>query len=156
MTFLRKKMAKLLAGKFYDPATQASVSTSALQAMTAIDTTNLRLTFTAPASGKVVVCIGCYCTGTTQFGRYLFGILDGATVRLRLGFSNYSEGGDFPDRHIDLEGLITGLTPGNSYTFDAALGVEDVSGLIPIYGGPNDDIGGSYGGFRYEIWEVPA
>jgi hypothetical protein len=47
----------LLAGVAYDPAAAVTKATSAALAMTAFDTTNLRVTFTAPANGKVLVRI---------------------------------------------------------------------------------------------------
>jgi hypothetical protein len=52
----------LLAGVAADPAAAVTKATSAAPAMTAFDTTNLRVTFTAPANGKVLVrirpCLG--------------------------------------------------------------------------------------------------
>jgi hypothetical protein len=47
----------LPAGVAYDPAAAVTKATSAALAMTAFDTTNLRVTFTAPANGKVLVRI---------------------------------------------------------------------------------------------------
>src|SRR5438477_11956779 len=48
----------LLGGTFYDPTTAATLSTTSLLAMTAMDTTNLRLTFTVPASIKLLRPVG--------------------------------------------------------------------------------------------------
>lgn len=45
----------LLASKQYDPAAAASIVTTAAAVMTALDTTNLRNTFTVPANGRVLV-----------------------------------------------------------------------------------------------------
>ncbi len=55
----------LLASVNYDPATAVSAATSALLAMTALDTTNLRLTFTTPSNGFVLVRMRCVVVGAT-------------------------------------------------------------------------------------------
>ena len=72
-----------LGAVLYDPASIATGTLSALKAMTAMDTTNARITFTAPANGKVLVKIRAACKGSTIAGAYLFGVLDGSTVRGR-------------------------------------------------------------------------
>lgn len=150
-----------LANALYDPTTAASKATTSNLAMTAFDTTNLRLTFTAPASGNVWCRIraGAYVGNTGEAG-VLLGVLDGATVRGRIASATaklypttpltttlFAKEGDF---------LVTGLTPGNSYTWDAAYGVEITQTSSSIkYGGPNNASGANaYGAFSYEIWRA--
>jgi hypothetical protein len=65
----------LISGIAYNPGTAASVSTASLLAMTAVDTTNLRITFTVPASGKVLVRLALNHTGATTPPTALLGIL---------------------------------------------------------------------------------
>ncbi len=140
----------------YDPSVAVSKATSSLLAMTALDTTNLRLTFTAPASGNVMVRMRCSQLGATTFPRILLGVLDGATVRLRMAPQGQLELAVAANRAVqEVYGVVTGLTPGNSYTWDAAYGVEDIVASTNIqYGGPNDASGAdAYGGFLFEIWE---
>ncbi len=152
-------MAGLLAGTTYDPVGGVvSKATDTLIAMTAVDTTNLRLTFTAPANGKVMVKLKCTTTGATTYPRILLGVLDGATVRLRMSPIGATMQAAASTMLMGQEvlGLVTGLTPGNSYTFDAAYGVEVVIASTNIkYGGPDDASGAdAYGGFVFEIWDT--
>jgi hypothetical protein len=156
----------LLAGVAYDPATAVNVVnsgplTSSLLAMTAVDTTNLRLTFTAPANGTVLVRVRCCTIGSATSPRILLGVIEHApsagTVRMRMSPSNMAitsnAGAVNPQEAV---GLITGLTPGNSYTYDAAYGVEIVVASTGLaFGGPNDANGvDAYGAFAFEIWET--
>lgn len=148
----------LLAGKLYDPAAAVSKSVATLIAMTAFDTTNLRLTFTAPASGKVLVRIRCVMAdAVSSTANILLGVLEGATVRGRqspLGSHNGNEATTGVGIVLEASFLVTGLTPGNSYTYDAAYSVDTVMAAQNIkYGGPNDTTTtNAWGGLLYEIW----
>jgi len=149
----------LLAGKLYDPLAAVTEVTTSLLAMTAMDTTNLRHTFNAPPSGRVMWRINGQLHGSTTFGQVLLGILEGSTVRARsapvMGNPTASSTA-LATGCVSLEssGVISGLTPGNSYTFDAAYAVEVVGGAGGIkYGGPNDTTtNNNFGGLAYEIW----
>jgi hypothetical protein len=148
----------LLAGVHYDPTTLVLKTTSALLAMTAIDTTNLRLTFVAPASGNVLWRIRTNTGNQNDHGSILLGILDGSTVKARqsgLHSQHRTNQQSSPDI-CEVSGVITGLTPGQSYTWDAAYGVEEIAtagATGPNYGGPNDaTVNNAYGGIAYEIW----
>src|ERR1700687_5807880 len=70
----------LLGAALYDPAVAVSKATSSLLAMTALDTTNLRLTVTVPAHGLLRFVLKCTIEGATTFPRILLGVLNGATV----------------------------------------------------------------------------
>lgn len=146
----------ILGAKLYDPATAATESTTSLLAMTAMDTTNLRLTFTAPASGKVLVRIKTIFHGSTTYGSVLLGILDGSTVRARCAPIGNLNVTSLATVQLPREGqaVVTGLTPGNSYTWDAAYAVQIVSGAGGLkYGGPNDTTtNNAFGAIQYEIW----
>lgn len=146
----------LLAGVLYDPATAVNKVTTAALAMTALDTTNLRLTFTAPANGTVLVRMAGVVHGATTFPQILLGVLDGATVRGRVAPRADLGGTALATTLVPVEGtfLVTGLTPGNSYTWDAAYGVETLVASTGLkYGGPNNTTANdAWGGFIYEIW----
>src|SRR4051812_10557025 len=116
----------LLAGTNYDPAAAVAKSTASLLAMTAFDTTNLRLTFTAPANGIVLVRIRCQDMDQNQSPSILLGVLDGATVKGRQRPVGALNGTAVSTTRITQEALFTvgGLTPGNSYTWDAAYAVQ--------------------------------
>jgi hypothetical protein len=158
LTFEVWDTANLLAGVNYDPATAAGPSVASLAAMAAVDTTNLRLTFTAPASGKVLARLRTVFGGAATYPNVLLGVLDGSTVRLRqAGLGGLLNSGTIAatDLHVhEAQGVISGLTPGNSYTFDAAYGVEGaIASQVMRYGGPdNATASDAYGGFAFEIW----
>ena len=152
----------LLAGTLYDPATAVLKATTALLAMTAFDATNLRLTFSAPASGRVLVKIRCMDSGGTSSPAYLLGVIDtvGPTVRARgaplIGATDLTQPATTTHIVRELFVPVTGLTPNQSYTWDAAYDVETVLASTNIkYGGPNDasTADNAYGGLAYEIWK---
>lgn len=149
---------KLLAGKLYDPGTAASVSTASLLAMTAIDTTNLRLTFTAPSNGTVMVRARAPMSGASSSAQILLGVLDGSTVKCRMAPAQFSKT-VAAAAVVSLQTatmLVTGLTPGTSYTWDLAYGVEfAVASTVIKYGGPNDSSNATaWGGISFEIWDT--
>jgi hypothetical protein len=148
----------LLASKLYDPASAVTKSLTSLLAMTAIDTTNLRNTFTAPASGRVFWRLAICQHGTNVFGQPMLGMLEGATVRARTTpiISNPCTSASSGNISVmnEASGVITGLTPSSSYSFDAAYGVETVAGAGGFkYGGPNNATNAdAFGGCAFEIW----
>jgi hypothetical protein len=148
-----------LAGICYDPGTAASAATTSLLAMTAIDTTNLRNTFTAPANGVVLVRIRTSLQGATTFPTVLLGVLDGSTVKGRQPGIGALPGTALATTNVTQEALfcVTGLTGGTSYTYDAAYAVQVVLASTAIkYGGPNNtSANDAYGGFVFEIWDTP-
>lgn len=149
----------LLAGTHYDPSTAVAKSTASLLAMTAFDTTNLRLTFTAPSNGVVLVRIRCTTLDQNQQPSFLLGVLDGATVKGRQRPIGSLNGTSVSTTRATQEALFTvsGLTPSSSYTWDAAYGVQVVlTGTNIRYGGPNNTTSNdAYGGFVFEIYDTP-
>lgn len=147
----------LLAAKNYDPAALVSKSMTTNSVMTALDTTNLRVTFDGPASGNVLVRLksGLLVTGYPMPG-FFFGVLDGATVRVRgvpMGtVATYAAGATY--QGVELVATVTGLTPGASYTWDAAYAVDLPNSNATLrYGGPSDTFSQNAGGaFTFEVW----
>lgn len=149
--------ANLLAGTMYDPGTAASASTASLAALTALDTTNLRLGFTVPASGRVLVRLRCPHYGNaTNFPSVHFGVLEGATARGRQCVYNFSSGTESTANLAvcQSEFVVGGLTPAANLTWDAAYAVEVVLASTQLaWGGPNNTTASdAYGGFAYEVW----
>ena len=148
----------ILAGKMYDPAVAVTKATTAALAMTAFDTTNLRLTFTVPASGRVLVRMVGTIHGATTTPSILFGVLEGTTVRGRIAPAVIWSGAQAATSLVNVEALfpVTGLTSAASLTWDAAYGVETAVAASGIkYGGPNDTtVNNAFGGFAYEIWSA--
>jgi hypothetical protein len=147
----------LLAGVHYDPATAVAKSTASLLAMTAFDTTNLRLTFTAPANGSVLVRIRCVESGATTFPDILLGVLSGASVIARQCPIGSIGGTAASTTGVTHEALFTVTGLSGSQTWDAAYGVETILASTNIhYGGPNDTTANNaWGGFIFEVYDTP-
>lgn len=143
-----------LAAVNYDPGTAVNKVTTALLAMTALDTTNLRLNFTVPANGIVVVHLRGILHGATTLPQITLGVLEGATVKGRLAVGNMGAPGlatTFAAAEVWFP--VTGLTPAQSLNWDAAYGVETVAASSGLkYGGPNNTTANdAFGGFVFEI-----
>jgi hypothetical protein len=152
---------QLLTGTLYDPSSAVAKATSSLLAMTAFDTSNLRLTFTTPVNcTAVLVRIRCNLSGATTMPQVLLGVLDGATVKGRQVALSALPGTALATTNVPLvaEFLVT-VTGNTAYTWDAAYGVETVVAATNIhYGGPNNTTANdAWGGFAFEIWDpAPA
>lgn len=150
--------AELLGAIQYDPAAAVTKSAATLIAMTALDTTNLRIAFTAPASGRVLVRMVANCTGGTNNPSVHLGVLESSTIKMRqaayctFGASTLAAT-DFTT--LEACAVVGGLTPSSSLTWDAAYAVETVGTSMAIkYGGPNNTTANdAFGGFTYEVWE---
>ena len=141
----------------YDPSTAATRATTAALAMTAVDTTNLRISFTAPASGRVLVRLACVIHGATTFPQILLGILSGSTVVARKAPVGGLPGTAVATTMLAVEAvMVVNVTPGASLTWDAAYGVETLVASTAIkYGGPNNTTANdAFGGFGFEVWEA--
>src|SRR5262245_33646894 len=106
----------------YDPAVAVTKSAAAALAMTAIDTTTLRLNFTVPASGRVMVRMSCTVHGATTFPSILLGVMEGATVRGRHSPNGALKNTALATAMVTHESmfLVTGLTPSANLAWDAA------------------------------------
>jgi hypothetical protein len=153
----------LLAGTYYDPAVAVNKVATALLAMTALDTTNLRLTFTAPPSGRVFVRARGGCVhGATTFPQILVGCIENSPSAGTVRGRQAPNGGGFngtalatTQLPVNVEYLVTGLTPGQAYTWDLAYGVEILLASTGWkYGGPNNTTtNDAFGGISFEIWD---
>lgn len=151
-------MAKCLGAKCYDPAVAVNKATTALLAMTALDTTNLRITFTVPASGRVLVRMQGVIHGATTMPTILLGVMNGAAVVARVSPIGGLKNTAVATAQVTQEAtfVIEGLTPSASLTWDAAYGVEVTVAATGLkYGGPNNTTtNDAFGAFIYEIWEA--
>lgn len=147
----------LLGGILYDPAVAVSKATTAALAMTAIDTTNLRISFTAPASGKVLVRMRGVLHGATTYPQILLGVLEGSTVMGRTAPTGGLKTTAVATAQLaqEAEFIVSGLSAG-SHTFDAAYGVETLVASTGLkYGGPNNTSGNNaFGGFLFQVWGI--
>lgn len=152
----------LLGAISYDPTVAAAVGCASAAAMVAFDTTNCRLTFTAPSSGRVMVRVGVCGTGSTSQPKVLLGAMSGATVVGRAypkishtGATGSSGTWGSNDVFI-YEALfaVTGLTGGSSYTWDAAFEVQTTAASATLtWGGPNNaSASNAFGPLQFEIY----
>lgn len=145
-----------LGAKAYDPAVAVTKATTAALAMTALDTTNLRIAFTVPASGSVLVRLAGVLHGATTFPQILLGVLEGATVRGRVAPVGAPSGTALATTLMPVEALfpVTGLTPAANLTWDAAYAVETLVAATGLkYGGPNNTVANdAWGAFVFEVW----
>lgn len=142
----------------YDPAAAVSKATTAALALTALDTTNLRLTVTVPASGRLWVELQGTLHGATTFPQILLGALEGSTVRARASAGGLLQGTAAATTMLTVVAMIpiTGLTPAASITLDAAYGVETLVASTGLkYGGPNNTTANdAFGAFVFAIHDL--
>lgn len=147
----------LLAGGTYDPATAVATRlTSAAAVTTALDTTNLRRSFTVPSNGAVLVHMRGVFHGGTTVPSILLAVMNGATVVSRVAPSVDAAGTIAAATRIPFVGewVIAGLTPGQALTWDAAYSVEVAGSGAIKWGGPNTAADDAFGGFSYNIFDV--
>lgn len=149
----------LLAAKLYDPTTAVSKATTAALAMTAIDTTNLRLPITVPAHGMVRFRLAAVLHGATTFPSILLGVMNGSTVLGRVAPIQSLGNTAVATALVNVEAdfVVTGLTPG-AMNVDAAYGVETLVASTGLkYGGPNNTTANdAFGAFVFEAWDPQA
>jgi hypothetical protein len=145
-----------LGAKLYDPAVAVSKATTGGLAMTALDTTNLRIAFTVPASGRVLVRLQGVVHGATTFPTILLGVLEGSTVKGRVSPNGGLKTTAVATAMVAQEAtfVVEGLTPSANLTWDAAYGVETGIAATGLkYGGPNNATANdAFGAFVFEIW----
>lgn len=146
----------LLNAILYDPATVATHNTTALLAMTAFDTTNLRLNVVVPSHGFVRFRIAFQITGATTFPQVHAGVMNGSTVVARVTPVCVVNGTAVATTRMACvaDFVVGGLTPGST-NFDAAYGVDLVIASTSIkYGGPdNTTATDAYGAFVFEAYD---
>lgn len=146
----------LLGAILYDPAVAVTKATTAALAMTALDTTNLRLAVTVPSHGIVTFKMRCAIHGAATYPQILLGVLNGSTVVGRVAPMAAVRGTALAQTVMccEAEFTVSGLTPGAT-NFDAAYGVEVLIASTGIkYGGPNNAVANdAFGAFVFEAWD---
>lgn len=126
--------SSLLASHQYAPGTIATYSVAS-STIAALDTTNLTISFTAPASGNVLVVLQASGKSTTAgeplaWTLFLHGgsVIQADIVPVSLS----SLANTYTSATASF--LITGLTPGNSYQYDWAAGMISASVTMGVQG----------------------
>lgn len=137
----------LLTSTQYLPASRADTATTSTTA-SAVDATNLQVTFTAPASGAVIVVLTSWIE--VGFGTALdWCVLSGGTkVTGSGGTVGYQDGVTLTQQRVCYRFKMTGLTSGSSYTW--AWGHARSFGSNTV----TTSYGGSTGPALMEIWSA--
>jgi hypothetical protein len=115
----------LLARAFFAPSSVTTYTiVAAATGVTALDTTNLVVTFIAPPSGSVEVEMIGMVEGTTTAGKFVYFAVVSTTSSpgtlvgvVGLVYSTPTTTALDDESTVVMKELITGLTPGNSYTW---------------------------------------
>lgn len=124
--------AGLLAVATYNPGSATGYTTTTSWAD--VDATNVKVTFVAPASGNVLVDVSAIViiAGTN----YMFlSLRDGSS---NVATSGYIAGSVNVAVRLNVKFHVTGLTPGQSYTYKLGASATSVSGGAPIIGWGGD------------------
>lgn len=140
--------AELLAIKSYNPNPAVSV-TNGTTTEADVDATNLVITFTAPASGKVIVrlCAACNLAGATAviwILRTTAGVIVPGSRSQVTGTATWTRPG--------YAALITGLTPSASYTWRWGFHVSADTATATIAYGDNPASTNPRGPAVMEVW----
>jgi hypothetical protein len=146
----------LLKAALYDPAGAVSKATSALLAMTALDTVNLRLAITVPAHGMVLFKARVAIVGAATPPVILLGVMNGVTVIARVTplYTPVTAPAATQVFLADMECTVSGLAAG-AMNVDLAYAVQVVVAATNIkYGGPNTNAGANaWGAAVFEAWD---
>ncbi len=142
----------------YDPSTAANKATTSASVMAVLDSTNITLSITVPAHGKVLIKMRTVLDGATTMPQVLLGVMNhsGGAVLGRVTPMGALGGTALATTHVPLQAefIITGLTPG-AIQLDAAFGVElAVASTAIRWGGPNNTVASdAWGAFVFEAWD---
>lgn len=123
--------SSLLAYKSYAAGTSASNSTTTL---TDVDATNLAVTFTVPASGRVLIRLTAVVGGSGTQGLY-WGLREGTTA-----IANNLIRSSVTNDNTSVAFVVTGLTPGTSHTYKWAQRVGGASTTVITYFGTSSTV----------------
>jgi hypothetical protein len=123
--------SNLLAIVQYAPSTR-STYTSNSTTLAAMDATNLTASFTAPASGAVLIRLTGYVDAPTSAVHTVWGITDHTTTTTLYGVQMYVMGTTSPATYSAAQ-RITGLTPGTVYQMDWALASDTASSTVTVF-----------------------
>lgn len=123
----------LLAVLAYAPNTDTTIGTTTATTMTDVDAVHLALTFTAPASGNVLVRLTGMADNSNS-GKITYWGLRESTSNLASAWM-FSVGGNTA-RYVAAF-YITGLSASSSHTYKWAYMTDNSANTTRLYGGPN-------------------
>jgi hypothetical protein len=146
----------LLAYVEYAPSTPTTYTTTSAT-LAAVDTTNLTISFTAPASGNVLVRVTACCNENDSGDIQGYLALLDHTSHAQVGYSANVAASNVAGMiaNVSPVWLITGLVEGDSYQYDVAFGVASgaVTGLH-IFAQGNTGCENYGGPVMMEVWSA--
>jgi hypothetical protein len=142
--------AELLAYTSYNPGTAQNISTSS-SSFADVDATNLKVTFTVPPSGKVLIRQEATATVNNGAAVYAWNLrtTGGSDVT---GSSHVISATGSMTRPVTTT-IVTGLTPGASVTYRWGHAVSSNSGFTRC--GDDGTASQRYGPAIMEVWRIP-
>ncbi len=139
--------SSLLAVGLYAPSAQ-TIYTITGTSMADVDATNMKVTFTAPASGNVLIRLNAYCdeTGT---GEFYWGLresssdISGSITRVLRETAS--------QRYLSMPVYLTGVS-GGSHTYKWSAAVSGGTSRIIVQDGSAT---GKWGAAILEVWSAP-
>lgn len=146
--------AAMLALTSYHPTSQMTINATTEDVFADIDATNLAVTFTAPASGEVLVRLTGRYDAASATG-YFWALREGTSVVARSVVRLKESSHLGPNAAAAIH--ISGLTPGNSYTWKWAHAGNTATVVSFLVGGVDDltSASATWGPAIMEVWEVP-
>lgn len=135
---------RLLGVKQYSPA--QTIFSTAGTSLSDVDATNMAVTFSAPASGKVLVRLSAYTDMNSGAGEGYWGLRESTTNLVYWRMMR----GALQENYLSAATHLTGLSAG-SHTYKWAFGVD--SGTIRIIAGPGNAMS-TFPGATMEVWAV--
>lgn len=144
--------AGLLAINRYAPTSQTVYSTSSTS-MTDVDASNMLVTFTAPLSGNVLVRLNAFGDTNGAAGECYWGLREASSnlpgiARVLRGSATH------PGDYLSVPIYVTGLTPGNSYTYKWSYAVDPGTSTTRIIVMDGSTTGEWSPGIM-EVWAAP-
>ena len=112
----------------YGPSARTGKTTTSTS-LAAIDTTNMTVSFTAPASGQVLVRLTAFVVTAAGVSSFWALFTHGTTTQVGNSMQYASGAGNVT---VTTACLVTGLTPGTTYQWDWAWGVQSGTATIEI------------------------
>lgn len=128
----------VLAVQLYEPVGDGNIGSSSSSTFADVDATNAAISFTVPASGKVLVEASALCRNDTAGGTVRLNLREGSSdlagTDMRMTATSNSTTQDEPRGYF--AAYVTGLTPGDAKTYKLGIARDGSTGTAQLRGGP--------------------
>lgn len=134
--------SSLLAKTVYAPGTAVTYTASTTaNTLTVLDTTNLTISFTAPASGAVLIRLTGFLANASGSVAATWGLVTHGGTTLVAPVALMTGGASSPTGVKSAAILVSGLTPGTTYTYDWVHSQSTTSSLTLVAQGYQTQVG---------------